>query len=278
MTHFENEPKIRASSRGARRNRPAFRRGRSPFLLSVLVALASVPAFSAAEQEPAREGSEEEDRRDLRGDELRERIPAVTGHLFRKGGRHELSPVANISVADAFSRKYIGALAYTLHLREHFAVTARAGYTLASRHSGTVQVCPEPTDCRPPTSEELATLPGQLELVAGLQAELSPVYGKINLIAERVLHFDLYVTAGLGACSYSLRKLGEDESGISPALMLGLGQRYFLNQWLALRLELLDVMYLQPTGKRNRQLRNEFLFTIGASFFFPTSFTYDELR
>lgn len=233
--------------------------------------LFSFPALAGAETMP----EAEEERRDLRGDELREHIPAVTGHLFLKENRHELSTIGNVTIADAFRRKYMGTLAYTFHLSEYVGITARGGYTIAAHGAGTLLVCPRPTDCSPPDDEELDTLPGNMNLVAGLQGEFSPIYGKINLVAERVLHFDLYLTGGLGLSHYSLEKGGEDASGLSPALLLGVGQRYFINQWIALRLEVMDVMYMQPTGKRDRSLRHEFLFTLGASFFFPTTFTYD---
>ncbi len=239
----------------------------------VLTGLLLRPGILVAQSSSPQTG-EEEERRDLRGDELRERIPAVTGHLFLKNNRHEISPIYNVSIADAFLRKHIGALAYTFHLDEHLAITARGGFTLLSRHSGTVQVCEATASCREPNDVELNRLPGNTNLMAGLQAEFSPVYGKINLIAERVLHFDIYVTGGLGLSSYSIQKDGADASGMSPALLLGVGQRYFVNQWLAVRLEIIDFLYFQPTGKKDRQIQNDFLFTVGASFFFPTTFSY----
>jgi outer membrane beta-barrel protein len=223
-----------------------------------------------------------EERRDLRGDELRERIPAVTGHLFLKRNRHEMAPLANVSVADAFRRKYIGGLAYTFHYDDHLGFTLRGGYSLAMTQSGSAQICTSPGVCRPPTDEELDTLPGNLNLVASVSGEFSPIYGKINLIAERVLHFDLYATAGLGAATYTFFRGGEDLSGFSPTLLLGVGQRFFVNQWIAVRLEILDVIYAQPTGKtanraRDSAIQNQFLFTAGVSFFFPTTFTYERL-
>jgi outer membrane beta-barrel protein len=240
--------------------------------LVLAAGLLTAPTLALAQDGGDGQGSDE--RRDLRGDELRERIPAVTGHMFLKQYRHEISTVGNVSIADAFRRKYLGGLSYTYHVNEHFSLTGRAGYTLARTHSGAVQICSRPTVCVDPDDDTIDRLPGNVNLLAGVQAEFSPIYGKLNLIAERVLHFDTYVSGGLGLSHFTLLRGSEDLSGFSPALLLGVGQRYFVNQWIAVRLEMMDLIYVQPTGKRDRATQHEFLFTLGASFFFPTTFTY----
>lgn len=245
----------------------------APFLLALAWVVAA-PTSAMGQDSEGQEGEGQEERRDLRGDELRERIPAVTGQLFLKRGRHEFSTIGNVSIADAFRRKFLGGLAYTFHASDYLSFTGRAGYTFATSHSGAIQICSRPTVCSPPDDDRIDRLPGNINLVAGLQAEFSPLYGKINLVAEKVLHFDVYLTGGLGLTHFTLNKEGEDASGMRPALLMGVGQRYFLNQWIALRLEIFDVMYFQPTSKQDSQLQNEFLFTVGASFFFPTTFTY----
>lgn len=237
-------------------------------LLAVVVALVAVP-LAAQAAEP---------RIGKRGDELEDRIPAVSGNLFIKQGRHEIAPVFDLSLADAFRQKFIGGLTYTYHLTENWAATARVGYTFATATSGAVQVCPSPAECGPPSEADLDRLPGNLQLVGGVLAEFSPLYGKINFIAEKVLHFDVYLTGGLGLAGYKLVKDGADASGLAPGVLLGVGQRFFANEWIAVKLELLDLVWLQPTAKSDGQLNNQLMFTLGASFFFPTTFSYDRTK
>src|SRR5262249_57098968 len=59
---------------------------------------------------------------------LRERIPPVSGHLFRKKGRFELSPSASLSIKDAFFTKYMLGLALTYHAWETFGFCAHFTY------------------------------------------------------------------------------------------------------------------------------------------------------
>ena len=228
----------------------------------LVAALASVPAFAS------------EPRHGKKGDELEDRIPAVSGALFLKAGRHEITPIFDLSLADAFRQKLMVGLAYSYHFSEVWAATGRFSYTVLSHGAGAAKVCPTPEQCGAPTPAELDTLPGNLKLQADLAVEFSPIYGKVSFIAEKVLHFDVYATVGLGLTGYGLTKDGVDKSGMSPSVVMGVGQRYFLDSWLAVRLELLDSLYFQPTGKVASQLSNQMMFTVGFSFFFPTTFTY----
>lgn len=209
-----------------------------------------------------------------KGDELSDRIPAVSGALFLKAGRHELTPIFDLSLADAFRQKLMVGLAYSYHFSEVWAVTGRFSYTVLSHGAGAAKVCPTPEQCGAPTAAELNTLPGNLTMQGDVGIEFSPIYGKVSLIAEKVLHFDVYLTLGGGVTGYGLIKNGADASGMSPSLLAGVGQRYFIDSWLAVRLELLDTVYFQPTGKVASQLSNQMMFTVGLSFFFPTTFTY----
>lgn len=225
--------------------------------------LASLLVFPALAQD-----DEESPKRLKRGDELEERIPAVSGHLFLKAGRHEIAPMANLTLADPFRQKLIAGVSYTYHLNEYFAGSARFGVTSVSWGSGAVQVCPTPDECDGLGGGQLDQLPGNVTFFGTASVELSPLYGKLNFIAETVLHFDIYLTAGIGAVGYTI----DGGSGVSPGFPIGVGQRFFVNEWFAVRLEWLDLLYFQPTSKKGSALRNQMVFTLGASLFFPSSF------
>lgn len=215
-------------------------------------------------------------RRGKRGDELEDRIPAVSGPLFLKEGRHELSLLASLSLADAFRQKLAGGLIYGYHVKEAFAFSLRASYTLLARDAGAVQVCPTQDACSGPGDEVLDRLPGSLTYLFTASGEVSPIYGKLNIIAEKVLHFDLFASVGAGVVGFVDARGGGQGMGL--AVPLALGQRFFFGQWFALRIELSELLYTQPDANDHTRLRGQLGLTASASFFFPTTFSYRRPR
>lgn len=245
------------------------------FLFSLLL-LAS-PAFAQSAEQEAGDTSEV-DKAD-RGP-LRERISPVSGQLFLKKGRFEFSPSATVSLKDAFFVKYVFGGSLTYHLSESLAISGRGGYAIPAV-SGAAQICTTAASgvtnagCHPPAWNELdGKAPGQIHLIAGLDLQWAPIYGKIAILAERFLHFDMYGVAGASFVQYQ----GPTEAGV-PGLKptvggnVGAGMRFVLNRWMTVRTELRDLVYLedvQPLPARS--LRHQFLFELGLSLFFPTTF------
>ncbi len=211
---------------------------------------------------------------------LRERIRPVSGHLFLKRGRFELSPSITISVRDAFFRKYILGGTFTYHPLETLGVSLRAGYSIPTV-SGAAQICTQGEDggtrgCSTPTFDQLdGAAPGQLRLLAGVDVQWAPIYGKISLLAESFAHFDLYGIVGASAIQYKGPRLSAE--GESPSLTtaggnVGIGLRFFLNRYMTLRAEVRDLVYVEKaTPPTDSTLRNQLLFELGFSFFLPTA-------
>ncbi len=210
-------------------------------------------------------------RKGKRGDELQDRIPAVSGPLFLKAGRHEISPIFTLSMADAFRQKAGGGLYYAWHLQEHFALSLRGGY-MKGFSSGAVQVCPTQETCEGPDAVTLDRLPGNLTFMATGSGEVSPLYGKLNIIAEWVIHFDIFASVGAGVVGYG--NTSGTGTAMGLAIPLAVGQRIFIGEWFALRVEFSDLLYTQVDNNDERHLRGQLGFTLGASFFFPTTFSY----
>jgi outer membrane beta-barrel protein len=236
------------------------------------------PAPGAAEQEA---GDVAEIDKDATGP-LRERIRPVSGKLFTKAGRFELSPSASVSFRDAFFTKYVFGGALAFHLSDAFAVSLRGGYAL-NTVSGAGQKCvvdpaEGPVGCRAPTFAELDGLgEGQILLLGGADLQWAPIYGKLGLLAESFAHFDLYAIGGVSVVQYAAPRPGTTLTGSQPALSyggnVGVGSRFFLNRWLTLRAELRDLIYPEVTRRRGPTapvLRNQFLFELGVSVFLPS--------
>ncbi|NNC04842.1 outer membrane beta-barrel domain-containing protein [Corallococcus exiguus] len=217
---------------------------------------------------------------------LRERIRPVSGHMFLKKGRFEVSPSASITIRDAFYKKYIFGGTVTYFPMETLGVGLRGGYALNSV-AGSAQICTftpgedgDTRGCRAPTKGELdGYAPGQMTLTGGVDVQWAPIYGKLSLLAEKFVHFDMYGVVGASVVQYkgpaeSLTD-GTPAAGSKSYLTgggnVGVGLRFFFNRWMTLRTELRDIIYVEkgrdPTPN---YLRNQILFELGLSFFFPS--------
>jgi len=206
--------------------------------------------------------------------DLDERIRPVSGRMFSKDGRHEITPTLGLSIGDAFFSKYMAGLRYAYHFDEKWSVGVNGMYAVSSTSSGAVTRCDsDGQNCQLPTKEDLARTPGDLGFVGSVDVSWAPLYGKISLLAQKVLHFDTYGVLGAGVVQAKMAPVGSTtvETTMQPALHVGLGQRYFLSKNTTLRFEIRDVIYqLEVQGKTaavEKDLQNQLLFTIGLSWF-----------
>lgn len=196
---------------------------------------------------------------------LEDKIRPVSGHLFLKQGRVELSPTAGFSVADAFFQKYSLGMKLAYHFTEALSLGAHAAYALDTP-SGSIQVCRDGS-CRTPKLSDLRDVPGRIGALAGVEVGWAPIYGKLNVLGEKVLHFDLGVVGGITAIQYQAP--GGKET-MTVGGHVGIGQRYFLSPDITLRVELRDYVYrarITQLGTTDHKLENQLMFELGVSFF-----------
>lgn len=239
--------------------------------LLVLCLFASSLAFAQKTEEEAGDVSEVDKDR---VSPLRERVRPVSGHLFLMGGRFEVSPGVGFSVRDAFFTKYQPTLALTYHFNEDFALSLHGGYGI-SVVSGAAQICTSGADgkvrgCQAPSRDLLTSKNafGQGGLQAGLELQWSPLYGKIALIAERFLHFNMYAAVGPTFLMYG------NTSNPTVGGNVGVGFRWFINRWLTVKTELRDVVYYERFSdlEGDASFRNQLMIHLGLSLFFPMTF------
>jgi outer membrane beta-barrel protein len=208
--------------------------------------------------------------------DLDSRIRPVSGTLFLRSGRHELGPTLGISLSDAFFTKYMLGARYAYHATETLSIGA-FGTFAASSPSGVVAKCDtNGANCRTPTAKDLRHTPGDFGANAGLDLSWAPLYGKISVLAESVLHFDTYLLLGGGMLQSRIAPPGVDEVETSwrPEGHVALGQRYFVAPWGTIRIELRDMLYgLTVQGRRGPadRLQNQLMFNLGFSFFLGAS-------
>ncbi len=192
---------------------------------------------------------------------LQDRIKAVSRKTFLKTGRFELEPSMQVTVNDAFFRSFVAAGRVSWHINEAFALEVGAGYI-------------------PPffvqKLEPVELLRNQLALINADNAvfaladdglTFSPVYGKVAVLGDGIIHFDSFVSAGLGATFDN----GVDL--VHPTMNIGVGGRIFLTRWLVVRADLRD--YIYPQEKAGISTLQNLLFVgVGLGFYFPLDFDY----
>jgi len=224
-----------------------------------------------------------------KADAFEGKIKPISGQLYEKAGRLEVSPTLAISFNDPFFNKYLGGVKVGWHFTEFLSVagTFATGTTVAS---GSAVVCPANQGCHPASQTQLWQVPGAIGMMAGAEVAWAPVYGKLNLAAEQVLHFDLSLMAGPDLIFHDevLSRVDAEAlaaAGGTPSTTsaigghVGIGVRIYLNRFMALRFDVKDYIYsvkvpnwVEGSGNQPRNdLQNQLFLELGLSFFFPTS-------
>lgn len=227
----------------------------------------SLPSNALAQDDPGAEaeaeaGAEAAEAKRAKKDEeedLSDRIKAVQRKVFLKKQRVELFPYFGFDLNDPFFTHLVlgGSLSY--HLVDSLSIDARGGFVFASIEKNIVRII---------RTEAGAILenPPEFQFHADLDLTWAPIYGKISLFGDAILHFDTYVSGGPGL-------FGTDE-GVNPAFNVGIGQRYFINKWLTFRAELRNYMFIEDRNNAS-SLQNLMVVGLFASIFLPTSFEYE---
>ena len=257
-------------------------------LLAGALLLAPSPAQAGAK--PAREALKE-------AEEGRKSYNAVQNRFFLKSERFEVAPVLGYVPNNPFVKRYTGGALLAYHFSE---VLAAEGAFLYAPDLGTndlkdltytlVQIAEEGSG-----GVEFQQPLDKMILGATFAARWAPVYGKINLIGESVLNFDLYGTLGLGMLSINsyYATFSEDKynQGLAPAdiiqsekkvkvpINIGIGMDFFLSSAIALKIDARNYLYIdkQPQYDPNQDPAtlasrpyNDFIASVGLSVFLPS--------
>ena len=230
------------------------------------IALACAAALAAITPRAARASA---------ADAFENKVKPVSGQLYQKGGKLELTvPVGVLSVNDAFFTKYMAGAKLGYHLNDYFALAVTGSFG-GSSATGSTSICRLNQGCTPATSAQLYQVPGDIKWIAGAELAFSPVYGKLNVFAEKALHFDLSLLAGADLVAYRDVLKGPAAlagqvpgTATSPGGHVGIGARIFFARFMALRLELKDVFY-RVSALDTGNLQTQLLAEAGLSFFIP---------
>lgn len=239
----------------------------STVALALAVGLSWAPGAFAQDGESGEDGDAQSEairtetdaeRDDPRG-KISDRIKAVQRKVFLKKKRIEIFPQFGLGLNDPFFQHFVVGGAVGFHVADSLSIELRGGGVVASVQSDAVRFVRQETG-------SLLKDPPQFRYHADIDVLWAPLYGKISLFGEGILHFDTYVTAGPGV-------FGTDQ-GINPAVNVGIGQRYFLTDWLVARLEVRNYMFVESRNNQS-DLQNVLILGFALSGFLPTSFQYE---
>jgi outer membrane beta-barrel protein len=203
---------------------------------------------------------------------LDDRIRAVSRKVFVKAGRFELLPFGGISTNDAFFQRWTAGARMSYHLMDSFSIDLGGAYSFWSWQLDPVRTVKQQLNAI--TDDAVFYGYGDLGF------NFSPIYGKFALMSEWIIHFDAFVSGGLGTTfdSNQYTFLGDPlpgwMPGINPAAEIGIGTRIFLFPWLIFRLDLRDYAYPQYRGGIST-LQNLLMLNVGLGFYFPFNFEYE---
>jgi outer membrane beta-barrel protein len=215
-----------------------------------------------------------------KADAFEGKIQPVSGQLYQKAGRFELTLGGDLSLNDAFFQKRFGDLKLGWHFTEHWSASVHGAFGAAVPTNSTT-VCPTGQGCRDASEAQLRQVPGRVRGILGAEVAWSPIYGKLNTFSEKVAHVDLSLLAGADYVLHDevLSSL-DAAAGVEPAALrtlgfhAGIGFRVFVSQTFAVRCELKDYVYgvTVPNGEDgldSKDVQHQIFAEVGLSLFFP---------
>ena len=198
----------------------------------------------------------------------KDRVDVFQLRTVTKQRRHELTPGLSLTMNDPYIQVLAASVSYTYHLSEGVGLELSGAFLQAIetdlirqiRGGGEGGILKSSKDGSVPTDKfsPIITTP-QFFVFANFV--WSPIMAKFSL-GNLVLDIDFFVLAGFGYVR------SKNENLIASSI--GLGARVFFTRWLALRVDIRDIIYSQTIQPQNIGLLTHNVYcTVGLSFFLP---------
>lgn len=187
-------------------------------------------------------------------------------------GRFNLSPRLGVTVNDAIYRNFnVGANA-NFHISERLYIGGIFHwYDFGDFLGGVTQAY---RDVQTETTGSVDA--AYLNWAGGLEVGFVPLFGKFALLNRGIIFYDVSLTAGaVFADSSSVSAPALSNSG--PGGTISLNTRLFLNEWMAVNVEVRDVLFSgRLRGQAGGVLTHSVSLGLGMSFYFPLGFEYSD--
>jgi len=148
-------------------------------------------------------------------------ITVVQKRPLRQASRLELSPYGEMSLGDPYLQRWGGGLRAMWHLREGLSL-GLDGNGLGTWATQELVIAKRELHARILDSRLRGSLAGF--------AAIAPLYGKVALPGDALVHFETFLDAGIGAAWTET----DATRGVRPMVAAGIGQRISLGDSVAL--------------------------------------------
>lgn len=197
-------------------------------LLMIVIFLCSVPMY--AEKKPI----------DKELDYFwgkKRKVEVIEKRLFLREGRHEFTFFSGTIPNDDFFLYYPIGLRYNYYFSEDLSLEIHGAWLFNSKSD--LEGFLENED----VFDVKVYLPERLQFYGFVSGVYSPFHGKLSVFNIKLAHFDINIAAGLGVMGLRIKKDKKESMSYQPAGSLGLGFRFYLNDWVALRLDYRHYFY-----------------------------------
>lgn len=219
-------------------------------------------------------------------------VKVIQKRFFMKSGRLEILPQFVYIGNDHFIRRIGGGLDLDIHINDLLAIEIDLSYmpdlaesdykALTKQFQYEQQVVPDIS---------------RLLFLGAVNAQISPIFGKVELGTLRVINYDIYFSAGVGVgyskddtaivhspcdeyASVAERK-ADLQNGCNyvdqfhPVTNFGGGLRVVFNDWIGVRLDArqythIEQVYREAESDVGLEMKQNFMVSIGASIWLPS--------
>lgn len=202
-------------------------------------------------------------------------IKTIQRKNFLKLGRFEATPSFGMVTNDPFLNRYIFGVSLAYHPTEIFAVEAALAFAPDFGEADW-----KPLTSQLVTKNQVSPDISKLTGMANVTGQFSPFYGKIAFNGRSIIAFNIYGAFGMGITQTqddlnALQAVGDPiaeatQTQIHPTTNFGGGARVLFNDWLAVRIDARSMIYIETVNSTVLEMKNNFIVSGGASFFFPS--------
>jgi outer membrane beta-barrel protein len=153
--------------------------------------------------------------------EAADTVTAVQKRPLRQAKRLEILPYGAMSIGDPYLQRWGAGLRAMYHLREGLSLGLDAS-GMGTWATEDFVIAKRELHARIVDSRQRASL--------AAVASIAPLYGKVALPGDALVHFETFADAGLGAAFTET----DATRGVRPLVTAGIGQRIFLSESFAL--------------------------------------------
>ena len=186
-------------------------------------------------------------------------VHAVQRRPLREAKRLEITPYGSMSIGDPYLQRWGAGLRALWHFREGVALGLDAN-GFGSFATQELVIARRELHANVIESRE--------RLSVAAVAAIAPLYGKVALPGDALVHFETFLDAGIGAAVTET----DSTRGVRPKILAGLGQRVFLGENLALTARVGGDLYAERVvinGSTGTKAMGFWSVSLGVSFYLP---------